>query len=109
MLRALLMYVFGRAYGLPFKMATFIAKNEVIQFGLLGHFSWQQTYQVNPLVFFYVRMLRTTYRMEIYLVSLLPRGAQKSYVGHRGCKKITKSIPCEAYDCMKYLHRTSRT
>ena len=50
---------------------------------------WQQTYQVKSyrvmynsmvksIVLGHVRMLRTTYTMEIYLVSLLPPSAPKS-------------------------------
>ena len=37
---ALLVYAFGRAYGLSYKMATFIAKKGVIQYGLLCTCRW---------------------------------------------------------------------
>ena len=36
MLRASMMYAFGRAYGLPYKMATIHSKRRVIQYGLLS-------------------------------------------------------------------------
>ena len=38
---------------------------------------WQQTYQEKSIVLSNVRKLRTTYTMEIYLVSLLPPSASK--------------------------------
>ena len=39
---------------------------------------WQQTYQLKSIVLGNVRMLRTKYTMDIYLVSLLPPSVQKS-------------------------------
>ena len=44
----------------------------------MGDAWWQQTYQVNSIVLGYVRMLRNTSTMEIYLVSLLPPSTSKS-------------------------------
>ena len=38
---------------------------------------WQQTYQVKSIVLGYVRTLRTTSAMEVYLVSLLPPSVPK--------------------------------
>ena len=39
---------------------------------------WQQTNQVKSIVLGNVRMLRTTYTMQIYLLSLLPPSVPKS-------------------------------